>query len=79
MIFAPKSEHQDLYDSDDRSTGSYRNTERMRCKTMKYLQPQITNILKADTSIRGLRKVGIFSDSSGEDKTPNPSAYSADE
>lgn len=44
---------------------------------MKYVQPQITNKLKADTAIQGLAKPGIHTDASME-----PSAvagYRADE
>jgi hypothetical protein len=44
---------------------------------MKYVEPQITNVLKADSAIQGLDKQGDFADTA-QMPTPNP-AYAADE
>jgi hypothetical protein len=53
------------------------NSERPRYKPMKYIDPQVTNVLQADSAIQGMPKVGSPSDTEGL-PTINP-AYRADE
>jgi hypothetical protein len=45
---------------------------------MRYTNPQITNVLKADSTIHGMQKEGITLDSLQVLSAPNP-GYKADE
>jgi hypothetical protein len=45
---------------------------------MKYIDPQITNVLKADSTIQGMGKEGIAVDTSHQPTGQNP-GYRADE